>query len=79
MCHPLLPTLPSSIHQQVILLTSSKDPVVQSLADKVAERTGCHVVKVGEEPQKDLEKTLKEEKLDWKDVAYMGKAAYPLQ
>ncbi|CAK6973342.1 N-acylneuraminate cytidylyltransferase A [Scomber scombrus] len=57
---------------KVILLTSSKDPVVQSLADKVAERTGCHVVKVGQEPQKDLEKTLKEEKLDWKDVAYMG-------
>ncbi|XP_067435832.1 N-acylneuraminate cytidylyltransferase A [Thunnus thynnus] len=57
---------------EVILLTSKEDPVAQSLADKLAKRTGCQVIEVGEEPLNDLKKIVEARKLDWKDVAYMG-------
>ncbi|XP_068164353.1 N-acylneuraminate cytidylyltransferase A [Antennarius striatus] len=57
---------------EVILLTSSEDPVAQSLADKLAKRTGCRVVQVGVEPLEVLDLIVMEKKLQWKDVAYMG-------
>ncbi|XP_044038855.1 N-acylneuraminate cytidylyltransferase A [Siniperca chuatsi] len=57
---------------EVVLLTSSEDLVVQSLADKLAKRTGCQVMQVGEEPLNDLKPMLAQRKLLWKDVAYMG-------
>ncbi|KAM7366530.1 hypothetical protein PAMP_015965 [Pampus punctatissimus] len=57
---------------EVMLLTSTVDPVAQSLADKLAKRTGCQVVQVGEEPLNDLKKIVEARQLDWKDVAYMG-------
>ncbi|XP_051256043.1 N-acylneuraminate cytidylyltransferase A [Dicentrarchus labrax] len=57
---------------EVVLLTSSQDPVSRSLADKLAERTGCQVVQVGEEPLDDLKPMVEKRKLQWKDVAYMG-------
>lgn len=57
---------------EVVLLTSSHDPVAASLADKLAKRTGCQVVEVGEEPLDDLKPMVEEKKLDWKDVAFMG-------
>lgn len=57
---------------EVVLLTSSEDPVTQSLADKLAKRTGCQVMQVGAEPLNDLQPILKEKNLEWKDVAYMG-------
>ncbi|XP_042372319.1 N-acylneuraminate cytidylyltransferase-like, partial [Plectropomus leopardus] len=58
---------------EVVLLTSSADPVAQSLADKLAKRTGCQVVQVSEEPLNDLKPLLEQRRLEWKDVAYMGK------
>ncbi|XP_034020555.1 N-acylneuraminate cytidylyltransferase A isoform X2 [Thalassophryne amazonica] len=57
---------------EVVLLTSSEDPVAQSLVDKVAERTGCQVRQVGEEPLVDVKAMLEERNLTWKDVAFMG-------
>uniref|UniRef100_A0A3Q1FPR1 Cytidine monophosphate N-acetylneuraminic acid synthetase a n=1 Tax=Acanthochromis polyacanthus TaxID=80966 RepID=A0A3Q1FPR1_9TELE len=57
---------------EVILLTSSEDPVTRSLADKLATRMGCQVMQVGAEPLDDLQPILKEKNLDWKDVAYIG-------
>lgn len=62
---------------QVVLLTSSEDPVAQALADRLAKRTGCQVMQVGEEPLNDLKSLVEQKKLAWKDVAYMGKAAIP--
>lgn len=59
---------------QVVLLTSSEDPVAQLLADKLAQRTGCQVVQVGQDPLHDLYPVVEQRKLQWKDVAYMGKA-----
>lgn len=67
--------LPSVLLNQVVLLTSSEDPVAQGLADKLAKRTGCKVMQVGEEPLNDLKPVVEQRNLDWKDVAYMGKAA----
>lgn len=72
-----LHTLPSVLLHQVVLLTSSEDPVTQSLADKLAQRTGCQVIQVGEELQCDLYPMVEQKKLQWNDVAYMGKAATP--
>uniref|UniRef100_UPI0037E710EA N-acylneuraminate cytidylyltransferase A n=1 Tax=Semicossyphus pulcher TaxID=241346 RepID=UPI0037E710EA len=57
---------------EVVLLTSSADPVAQKLSDKLAKKTGCKVMEVGEEPLDVLKKEVEQRKLDWKDVAYMG-------
>nr|XP_057922044.1 N-acylneuraminate cytidylyltransferase A [Doryrhamphus excisus] len=57
---------------EVVLLTSHKDPLAQTLADRLAKRTGCRVMEVGEEPLPDLTSMLESRKLIWKDVAYMG-------
>lgn len=69
-----LHTLPFVLLHQVVLLTSSEDPVTQSLADKLAQRTGCQVIQVGEELLCDLYPMVEQRKLQWNDVAYMGKA-----
>ena len=54
-------------------MTSDMDSVSQALADQLAKRTGCQVIQVGEEPLNDLRPMVEQRKLDWKDVAYMGK------
>uniref|UniRef100_A0A3B5AK03 N-acylneuraminate cytidylyltransferase n=1 Tax=Stegastes partitus TaxID=144197 RepID=A0A3B5AK03_9TELE len=60
---------------EVVLLTSSDDPVTHSLADKLTKTTGCQVMQVGAEPLNDLQPILKQKNLEWKDVAYLGKSA----
>ncbi|GLD64627.1 N-acylneuraminate cytidylyltransferase [Lates japonicus] len=57
---------------EVILLTSNKDPVTQSLVDTLAKTTSCRIIEVGEEPLNDLRPIVEQKKLEWKDVAYMG-------
>ncbi|XP_041635749.1 N-acylneuraminate cytidylyltransferase A [Cheilinus undulatus] len=57
---------------EVVLLTSSVDPVSQGLADKLAKRTGCEVIQVGDEPLDSLKLMVGQRNLNWKDVAYMG-------
>nr|XP_020479940.1 N-acylneuraminate cytidylyltransferase-like [Monopterus albus] len=57
---------------EVVLLTSSEDPVAQSVTDKLKKRMGCEVVLVGQEPLSDLKSMVKQRNLEWKDVAYMG-------
>ncbi|XP_036002942.1 N-acylneuraminate cytidylyltransferase-like [Fundulus heteroclitus] len=57
---------------EVVLLTSSEDPVTQSMADKLKKMIGCEVMDVGEEPLKDVQSVVEKKRLDWKDVAYMG-------
>ncbi|XP_030609504.1 N-acylneuraminate cytidylyltransferase A-like [Archocentrus centrarchus] len=57
---------------EVILLTSEEDPIDSTLLKKIADRMKCKVEKVGKEPLNDLQKIVKDKKLDWKDVAFMG-------
>ncbi|XP_041842677.1 N-acylneuraminate cytidylyltransferase-like isoform X2 [Melanotaenia boesemani] len=57
---------------EVLLLTSSLDPLAESLAIKLSQRTGCEMMQVGEDPLKDLQPFLEKKKWEWKDVAYMG-------
>ncbi|KAM3590953.1 uncharacterized protein V6R79_019442 [Siganus canaliculatus] len=57
---------------EVVLLTSSEDPVVRSLSEILGKRTSCRVVEVGEEPLETLEAIVKQKQLQWKDVAFMG-------
>lgn len=69
--HPSLFVLFFFLHQ-VVLLTSNEDPVTQSLADKLAQRTNCLVVQVGKELLEDLSPVVEKRKLQWNDVAFMG-------
>lgn len=57
---------------EVVLLTSSLDPFEEALSQKVSQRLGCEVLRVGEQPLDDLEMLVKEKELSWKDVAFMG-------
>ncbi|TWW63579.1 N-acylneuraminate cytidylyltransferase A [Takifugu flavidus] len=57
---------------EVVLLTSTEDPVVQAPADNLAKSLGCQVVQVGGEPMDDLLPMVEKRELQWKDVAYMG-------
>lgn len=70
--HPLLAFVFHFFLHQVVLLTSDEDPVTQSLADKLAQRTNCLVIQVGKEPLEDLSPVVEKRKLQWNDVAYMG-------
>lgn len=58
-----------------MLLSSKEDPVARSLGKKLANRMGCDIVHLTDEPLNDLEPIVKRMKLEWKDVAYMGKLA----
>ncbi|XP_041842678.1 N-acylneuraminate cytidylyltransferase-like [Melanotaenia boesemani] len=57
---------------EVLLLTSSLDPLAKSLAIKFKRRTRCKMMQVGKDPLKDLQPFLEKKKWNWKDVAYMG-------
>ncbi|MEQ2294017.1 hypothetical protein AMECASPLE_039525 [Ameca splendens] len=57
----------------VVLLISKKDLLMKSLIPKLEKMTGCEVMMVGEEPLKDVQSVVEKNKLDLKDVAYMGK------
>lgn len=59
-------------------MTSAEDPVAHSLSDKLGRQTGCKVKQVGEEPLNDVKVMVKERKLEWKDVAYIGKVSLHL-
>ncbi|KAF7694235.1 N-acylneuraminate cytidylyltransferase-like isoform X1 [Silurus meridionalis] len=57
---------------QVILISSSDDPVSDAFAEKLYEKTGCKVKHLKEDKQVELERLLKEKRLKWKNVAFMG-------
>ncbi|XP_046730053.1 N-acylneuraminate cytidylyltransferase-like, partial [Silurus meridionalis] len=57
---------------QVILISSSDDPVSDAFAEKLYEKTGCKVTHLKEDKQVELERLLKEKRLKWKNVAFMG-------
>ncbi|KAK1789485.1 hypothetical protein P4O66_015401 [Electrophorus voltai] len=58
---------------EVILLTSSENPTLETLTDKLSQQTGCVVMSLNEPKQLEVEKLMKEKKLEWKEVAYIGK------
>lgn len=57
---------------EVILLSSSDNPVPDAFAEKLSEKTGCKVRHLKEKKQVELERLLREKELVWKEVAYMG-------
>ncbi|KAM6984797.1 N-acylneuraminate cytidylyltransferase A [Aplochiton taeniatus] len=57
---------------EVVLLTSSEDPLSEALSDKLFQRTACQVRKMGVELLGDVQQMMEERNLDWKEVAYMG-------
>ncbi|RVE60691.1 hypothetical protein OJAV_G00183720 [Oryzias javanicus] len=56
----------------VILLNCSQDPIEPALVKRLKENTGCEVLEVEGDLLVSLQRILKERKLEWKDVAYMG-------
>lgn len=57
---------------EVVLLTSSLDPLAEALSQKLSGRLGCDVISVGQRPEQELETLLKQRRLSWSDVAFMG-------
>ncbi|XP_071393888.1 N-acylneuraminate cytidylyltransferase A [Centroberyx affinis] len=57
---------------EVVLLTSSEEPVSKELSDKLTQRTGCQIQQMGVELLGNVKKMMEERKLEWKEVAYMG-------
>uniref|UniRef100_A0A3B5LD07 N-acylneuraminate cytidylyltransferase n=1 Tax=Xiphophorus couchianus TaxID=32473 RepID=A0A3B5LD07_9TELE len=55
---------------EVVLLISEED-VLRQMHYKLM--TGCEAMVVGEDPLKDVQSMVEKKKLDWNDVAYMGK------
>ncbi|XP_032440185.1 N-acylneuraminate cytidylyltransferase-like [Xiphophorus hellerii] len=56
---------------KVVLLISEED-VLRQMRFKLKMMTDCEVMVVGKDPLKDVQSMVEKEKLDWKDVAYMG-------
>ncbi|XP_027009764.2 N-acylneuraminate cytidylyltransferase A [Tachysurus fulvidraco] len=57
---------------EVILISSSDNPVPDVFAEKLKQKTGCEVRHLKEEKQVELERLLQEKELVWKEVAYIG-------
>ncbi|XP_064878164.1 N-acylneuraminate cytidylyltransferase-like [Oncorhynchus nerka] len=60
---------------EVILISSSEDPVTKALADNLSQRTGCEVRQLGKDIQGEVIAMMDNRDLDWKEVAYMGNEA----
>lgn len=59
---------------QVILISSSEEPVPKALVEKIAQRSGCSFRHGVERKQPEVECLIKARGLQWKDVAYLGEA-----
>lgn len=57
---------------QVILISSSNDPVSEVLSEKLAERAGCVLRYRVQNKQAEAESLMKERGLQWGDVAFFG-------
>ncbi|XP_036431225.1 N-acylneuraminate cytidylyltransferase B, partial [Colossoma macropomum] len=57
---------------EVILISSSGDPVPKALAEKLAQDAGCTLMYGVERKQPEVEHLMNERGLQWKDVAYLG-------
>ncbi|KAF4079544.1 hypothetical protein AMELA_G00179250 [Ameiurus melas] len=57
---------------EVILISSSDDPVPDVFAQTLSKKAGCKVRHLKEDKQGELKRLLKEHKLKWKEVAYIG-------
>ncbi|KAL7857891.1 hypothetical protein AOLI_G00179930 [Acnodon oligacanthus] len=57
---------------EVILISSSENPVPKPLADKLAQKTDCKLMHLTEQKQMEVERLMKEKKLVWEEVAYLG-------
>uniref|UniRef100_A0AAR2LXD8 N-acylneuraminate cytidylyltransferase n=1 Tax=Pygocentrus nattereri TaxID=42514 RepID=A0AAR2LXD8_PYGNA len=59
---------------EVILISSSENPVPKPLADKLSQKTGCELVHLTEQKQVEVERLMMKKKLAWEEVAYLGVA-----
>lgn len=57
----------------MVLVISEEDVVLRQMLYKLKMMTGCEVMVVGEDPLIAVQSMVEKKKLDWKDVAYMGK------
>lgn len=57
-------------------MTTEKDPIDPALLQKLEDRIMCKVEKVGQELLNDLQSIVEKKKLEWKDVAFMGKTVF---
>ncbi|XP_072528714.1 N-acylneuraminate cytidylyltransferase A [Salminus brasiliensis] len=57
---------------EVILISSSENQLPAALVDKLSQKTGCELRHLKEQKQVEVERLIKEKKLVWKEVAYLG-------
>lgn len=57
-------------------MTTEKDSIDPALLQKLEDRIMCKVEKVGKELLNDLQSIVEKKKLEWKDVAFMGKTVF---
>lgn len=57
---------------EVILISSSDNPIPAALADKLSQHTGCELRHFTEQKQVEVERLMKEKGMEWREVAYLG-------
>lgn len=57
---------------EVVLLSTSEDPLSKALSERLTQRTGCQVLQLGSDTLADVRTMMEGKGLDWKQVAYMG-------
>ncbi|KAG9280760.1 N-acylneuraminate cytidylyltransferase B-like [Astyanax mexicanus] len=57
---------------EVILISSSDDPVPKALAEKLARRACCTLRHGVDHKLSEVERLMKEKRLQWRDVAFLG-------
>uniref|UniRef100_A0A3B1JBQ4 N-acylneuraminate cytidylyltransferase n=1 Tax=Astyanax mexicanus TaxID=7994 RepID=A0A3B1JBQ4_ASTMX len=57
---------------EVILISSSDNPIPVALADKLSQQTKCELRHFKEQRQVEVERLIVEKNLGWKEVAYLG-------
>ncbi|RXN19766.1 N-acylneuraminate cytidylyltransferase-like protein [Labeo rohita] len=58
--------------EDVKVILIEKDPITKALAKKLSTRIGCLLLQDMDDILKEVQKRMKKERLEWKEVAYLG-------
>ncbi|KAF4114697.1 N-acylneuraminate cytidylyltransferase A [Onychostoma macrolepis] len=60
------------LKKEVKVILIEKDPIAKALVDKLSQRMSCRILLNVDDKLEMVQKLMKEEKVEWKDVAYLG-------
>ncbi|RXN19765.1 N-acylneuraminate cytidylyltransferase-like protein [Labeo rohita] len=58
--------------EDVKVILIEKDPITKALAKKLSQRMGCLLLQNMDDILKEVQRRMKKERLEWKEVAYLG-------